>query len=231
MNFESLPVTRFAQNCSILWCEQTRKAAVVDPGGDLDQIETFLELEELELEVVLITHGHFDHAGGAARLAASTGARIEGPHRGDEHLLRRLSEAGQRYGVRADSFTPDRWLEDGDQIRFGAETLEVFHCPGHSRGHVAYVHRPSGNAFVGDILFRGAIGAWEHGDGDLEQLVASIRGKLFPLGDAVSFVPGHGETSTFGRERADNPFVGDAAIAKWWARRRPDLAARDPATD
>lgn len=222
MKFDWLPVTRFEQNCSILWCEETRKAAVVDPGGNLDQVEFFLELEELDLEVVLVTHGHFDHCGGAAALAASTGARIEGPHRGDEHLIARLPEAGARYGLKAQSYTPDRWLQDGDQIRFGGVVLDVLHCPGHSRGHVAYAHKPSGSAFVGDILFRGAIGAWEHADGNLEELVGSIRGKLFPLGDEVRFVPGHGETSTFGQERAANPFVGDLAMAKWWGpgRRR-----------
>ena len=225
MKFHWLPVTRFEQNCSILWCAATRKAAVIDPGGNLDEVQFFLELEELELEVVLVTHGHFDHCGGAAALAAATGARIEGPHRGDEHLVARLKEAGERYGLRAQSYTPDRWLEDGDQIRFGEAVLDVLHCPGHTKGHVAYVDRAGRNAFVGDILFRGAIGAWEHGDGNLEQLVTSIRSKLFALGDDVSFLPGHGETSTFGRERAANPFVGDTAIARWWEQRRPDLAA------
>lgn len=229
MQFDWLPVTRFEQNCSVLWCEATRKAAVIDPGGDLDQIENFLALEELALEVVLVTHGHFDHCGGAAALAAATGARIEGPHRGDEHLVRRLAEAGQRYGVRAQSFTPDRWLEDGDRIRFGEETIQVLHCPGHTKGHVAYFHEASRNAFVGDILFRHAIGAWEHGDGDLRQLVGSIRSKLFPLGDDVRFLPGHGETSTFGHEREANPFVGDAVIAKLWNRRKSVVTPTDPA--
>jgi glyoxylase-like metal-dependent hydrolase (beta-lactamase superfamily II) len=221
MKLEWLPVTRFEQNCSILWCEATRKAAIIDPGGDLEQLETVLELEDLELEVVLITHGHFDHAGGAAALAARTGARIEGPHRGDEHLVTNLAEQARRYGrgLRAQDFTPNRWLNHGDQIRFGEETLEVLHCPGHSRGHVAYFHRPSRFAFVGDILFRGAIGAWEHPDGDLPLLLESIRSKLFALGDDVSFLPGHGETSTFGRERIANPFVGDEALAAWRARR------------
>jgi hydroxyacylglutathione hydrolase len=218
MEFDVLPVTRYKMNCSILWCEQTGRAAVIDPGGDLSEIINFLELMELEPEVALVTHGHFDHAGGAAQFAAMTGARIEGPHRGDAHVVARLGELGGQYGVPAQSFEPSRWLKDGDRVRFGEEELEVLHCPGHCRGHVAYFSRSKRQAFVGDILFRGAIGAWEHPDGDLPTLVTSIREKLFALGDDVGFVPGHGESSTMGRERIHNPFVGEEAMAKWRAK-------------
>ncbi len=214
MKFDWVPVTRFEQNCSILWCEASHRAAVIDPGGDIERILDLMEWEDLTLEVVLVTHGHMDHAGAAKTLSERTGARIEGPHQGDAHLLAGLAEAGARYGLRSRSFAPDRWLNDGDTVRFGELTLEVLHCPGHSRGHVAYFHAGTQSAFVGDILFRGAIGAWEHADGDLVQLVTSIRSKLFTLGDEVQFVPGHGETSTFGRERRDNPFVGDAAMER-----------------
>ena len=171
MEFDVLPVTRYKMNCSILWCEQTSRAAVIDPGGDLSEIVNFLELMELEPELALVTHGHFDHAGGAAQFAAMTGARIEGPHRGDAHVIARLEELGGKYGVPAQSFEPSRWLEDGDRVRFGEEELEVLHCPGHCRGHVAYFSAAKRQAFVGDILFRGAIGAWEHPDGDLPALV------------------------------------------------------------
>ena len=218
MEFDILPVTRFAMNCSILWCEKTNRAAVIDPGGDLPEIVNFLELMELEPEVALVTHGHFDHAGGAAQFAEMTGARIEGPHRGDAHVIARLEEFGVKYGVPAQGYEPQRWLEDGDRVRFGEEELEVLHCPGHCRGHVAYFSASARQAFVGDILFRGAIGAWEHPDGDLPALVASIRDKLFALGDDVGFVPGHGDTSTMGRERIHNPFVGEEAMTKWRAR-------------
>jgi hydroxyacylglutathione hydrolase len=220
VKFESIPVTRFEQNCSILWCEATRKAAVVDPGGDIGQILDLLQWEEVELEVVLVTHGHFDHAGAVADIAARTGARIEGPQQDDAHLLRDLPARGRRYGVRAQGFTPDRWLNHGDQVSFGSERLEVLHCPGHTRGHVAYFHRAARQAFVGDIIFRHAIGAWEHSDGDLRVLIDSIRLKLFALGDDVQFLPGHGVMSTFGHERRENPFVSDAVLAKWWQAAR-----------
>ncbi len=227
MEFEILPVTRYEQNCSILWCERTHRAAVIDPGGDVSTIVGALELLELEPEVALVTHGHFDHCGGAARFAELTGARIEGPHRGDSAMVAELAETGARFNLPAKPFTPSRWLEHGDVIRFGGEELEVLHCPGHSRGHVAYFSRQARWAFVGDILFRHAIGAWEHGDGSLPDLVGSIRNRLFPLGDDVSFVPGHGPTSTFGHERRENPFVGEAALCRWNARPRPPA---DPAT-
>lgn len=215
MKFEVLPVTRFQQNCSILWCEQTGRAAVVDPGGNLDEIIDFIELMELEPEVAIITHGHFDHCGAAAEFAALTGARIEGPHYGDVAAVRNLEQWGAHYGVTAKTFEPERWLNRGDIIRFGDETLEVLHCPGHTSGHVAYFSRQSKQAFVGDILFRGAIGAWQGPDGNLPLLIHSIRNKLFPLGDDVSFVPGHGRASTIGHERRSNPFVSDEAYARW----------------
>ncbi len=226
MEFDVLPVTRFKQNCSILWCEKTNRAAVIDPGGDLSEILNFIELMELEVEVVLVTHGHFDHAGGAAQFAELTGARIEGPNRSDEHLIRTLPEMGEKYGVPSRSYVPARWLEHGDRVSFGEEVLEVLHCPGHCHGHVAYFSRTKRQAFVGDILFRHTIGAWEHPDGNLPLLIDTIRSKLFPLGDDVAFVPGHGETSTFGHERQENPFVGDVAYRRWCERFG---AADDPA--
>jgi len=218
MEFDCLQVTRYEQNCSILRCGVTHRAAVIDPGGDIYLIRDYLTLMELELDVVLITHGHFDHAGGAAELASATGARIEGPHRGDKALLDSLAQMGQRHGLPSREVTPDRWLQDGDQIRVGEVVIDVLHCPGHTKGHVAYFCNSARQAFVGDILFRHAIGAWQHPDGNLPQLVDSIRSKLFPLGDDVRFVPGHGETSTFGHERQANPFVGDEAYTNWCTR-------------
>ncbi|MCW1428229.1 MBL fold metallo-hydrolase [Novosphingobium sp. JCM 18896] len=242
MEFEILPVTRFQQNCSILWCEKTRRAAVIDPGGDISEILNFIDMLDLEPEVALVTHGHFDHCGGAAQFAEMTGARIEGPHMGDAPLVARLEGQGAFFAEMARaraaneevvaqlerqaaqprgkvrSYEPLRWLDHGDRVRFGEEELEVLHCPGHSKGHVAYFSRSARQAFVGDILFRHTIGAWEHPDGDLPTLIDSIRNRLFPLGDDVAFVPGHGDTSTFGHEREANPFVGDEAFARWSTR-------------
>ena len=227
LEFDILQVTRYAMNCSVLWCGETHRAAVIDPGGNLSEIVNFLELMELEAEVAMVTHGHFDHAGGAALFAEMTGARIEGPHSGDAHCIARLEELGEQYGVPARSYAPARWLEHGDRVRFGNVSMEVLHCPGHCRGHVAYFSAEIRQAWVGDILFRDAIGAWDHPDGDLPTLVGSIHERLFPLGDDVAFVPGHGETSTFGRERLHNPFVGEEAMARW--RKRFPVADTKPA--
>ncbi len=213
MPYEILPVTRLEQNCSVIWCESSRKAAVIDPGGDLWRITDLLEWEELTLEWILVTHGHCDHAGGCAELARQTGAAIAGPHRDEAPLLATLDNQGARFGLKGEAFTPDRWLEDGSRVTIGELSLDVLHCPGHTRGHVAYHHAAGKVAFVGDILFRHAIGAWQHPHGSLEDLVRSIRGKLFPLGDDVRFVPGHGPMSSFGHERIENPFVGDRARA------------------
>lgn len=218
MQFDVLPVTRYRMNCSILWCEETLQAAVIDPGGDLSEILNFLELMDLTPEVALVTHGHMDHAGGAAQFARMTGARIEGPHRGDAPVIAGLAEWGARHGVPSEPYEPVRWLEHGDRVTFGNQELEVLHCPGHCHGHVAYFSPAIRQAWVGDILFKGAIGAWEHPAGDLPTLIRSIHEKLFPLGDDVRFVPGHHEQSTFGHERLHNPFVGEAAMERWRAK-------------
>lgn len=218
LEFEVYPVTRYAMNCSVLWCTETHRAAVIDPGGDMSEVLNLIELMDLVPEVALVTHGHFDHAGGAAQFAAQTGARIEGPHRGDAPCVAMLPELGEKYGVPSRAYEPARWLEHGDTVRFGNVSLEVLHCPGHCHGHVAYFSRERRQAWVGDILFRGAIGAWDHPAGDLPTLVRSIHEKLFPLGDDVCFVPGHGEQSTFGHERLHNPFVGAEAMARWRTR-------------
>jgi hydroxyacylglutathione hydrolase len=213
MKFYVVPVTPFEQNCSVLVDEATGKAAVVDPGGDLDRIEGVLTQTGAVLEKVFLTHGHIDHCGEAAAFARRYRVPLEGPQREDKFWIDQLPAQGVRFGWSAlQAFEPDRWLEDGDTVRFGNETLEVRHCPGHTPGHVVFFHRPSRMAIVGDVLFKGSIGRTDFPRGDHRQLLTAIIEKLWPLGDDVHFLPGHGPMSTFGAERRTNPFVGDAML-------------------
>lgn len=214
MTHTIIPVTRFAQNCSLLVCDQTRQAVVIDPGGDIELILASVQKAGATLEKILITHGHPDHASAAGMLAQRTGATIEGPHEGDWFLLQILPAQCIELGFPPiEAFMPDRWLHHGDVVSFGAQTIEVLHCPGHTPGHLAYFHRPSKLLAVGDILFRGTIGATTSPYGDRQQLIESIRERLFPLGDDVRFIPGHGKTSTIGFEREINLFVADYLFA------------------
>ena len=211
MKFRVIPVTPFQQNCSLLWCEKTQQGVVVDPGGDLPTIIATAKQLGVNIVKILLTHGHIDHAGGAAELAAQLGVTIEGPQQEERFWIDQLPQQGQMFGfARVEAFTPDRWLSDGDQVHFGEVTLEVLHCPGHTPGHVVFFHAPSRLAIVGDVLFQGSIGRTDFPRGDHNALIRSIRSKLWPLGDDVAFIPGHGEMSTFGEERQYNPFVADS---------------------
>lgn len=211
MNVTVLPVTAFAQNCSILACPATHAAAIIDPGGDLDQIVAQLQRQNLAAQKILLTHGHVDHCAGAPELARRLSIPIEGPHPDDRFLLEGLPAAARQYGFApATAFTPDRWLVDADTVCFGRQSMQVIHCPGHTPGHVVFFHSVDRIAFVGDVLFAGSIGRTDFPRGNHADLLASIRNKLWPLGSDVRFVPGHGPDSTFGRERRVNPFVADA---------------------
>lgn len=208
-----LPVTPYQQNCSLVWCPASMKGAVIDPGGELPRIEHAIKAKGVSVEKILLTHGHMDHAGGAAALSQKLGVPIEGPHPGDRFLLDSLAEQGASFGLSgAQNCTPDRWLEDGDSVTVGEAMLGVRHCPGHTPGHVVFYNLPAKLAFVGDVLFKGSIGRTDLPGGSHAQLIASITGRLWPLGDDMRFVPGHGETSTFGLERKTNPFVADAVL-------------------
>lgn len=208
MQFQVIPVTAFEQNCSIIWCEQTRKAAVVDPGGDLDRILHALDFEDLELEKILVTHAHIDHAGAVSTLAALRKVPIEGPALEDKFWIDLLPQQSQMFGFpEAETFEPTRWLVDGDEVTVGNEVLQVIHCPGHTPGHVVFYNKSRGLALVGDVLFHGSIGRTDFPRGDHATLISSIRNKLWPLGDDIAFVPGHGPMSTFGDEKENNPFV------------------------
>jgi hydroxyacylglutathione hydrolase len=214
MKLVVIPVTPFQQNCSVVWCERTRRGAVVDPGGDLDEVLGAAREEGVAIERILITHGHVDHAAGTAELARQLGVPIEGPHPDDAFWIDQLAQQAVafNFGAPAESFTPTRWLHQGDTVQVGETTLEVLHCPGHTPGHVVFFSRDDRIALVGDVLFAGSIGRTDFPRGNHGDLIRSIRTRLFPLGDDVRFVPGHGPLSTFGAERRGNPFVGDAAV-------------------
>ena len=207
-----VPVTPLQQNCTLIWCTATMKAAVVDPGGDLPRIRAAAAQAGVTIEKILLTHGHIDHAGEAKPLADELGVPIEGPHEADRFWLARLDEDGRNYGVRGVPFEPDRWLDDGDTVTIGDLTLDVYLTPGHTPGHVIFHHAPSKFAQVGDVLFQGSIGRTDFPLGSFDDLVRSVTTKLWPLGD-VTFIPGHGPASSFAHERRTNPFVGDAALA------------------
>jgi hydroxyacylglutathione hydrolase len=203
-----VPVTPFQQNCTVLWCETTKRAVVIDPGGDLDRIKQVIANAGVGVEKILLTHGHIDHAGGAAELKDVLAVPIEGPHRSDLSLLERLTESARAYGIGGvRNVVPDRWLDEGDQVTVGELSLDILHCPGHSPGSVVFVHRDQHFAIVGDVLFRGSVGRTDLPGGDHAALIRSIKTKLLPLGDEVLFLCGHGPASTIGDERATNPFL------------------------
>ncbi|WP_374480538.1 MBL fold metallo-hydrolase [Zoogloea sp.] len=212
LQYKIVPVTPFEQNCSLLWCDVSRKAAVVDPGGDVDRIAAAIDQLGLTVEKILLTHGHIDHAGGTAELARRLAVPVEGPEKEERFWIDALPQQSKMFGFpQVETFTPDRWLADGDTVTVGQETLDVLHCPGHTPGHVVFFSSSARLAVVGDVLFAGSIGRTDFPRGSHADLVQSIRGKLWPLGNDVSFIPGHGPMSTFGEERDSNPYVGDYA--------------------
>ena len=207
-----VPVTPLQQNCTLLWCTATMRGAFVDPGGDLPRLKAAAAKEGVTIEKILLTHGHIDHAGEAKPLAEELGVEIEGPHEADRFLLEALSEQGRQYGMPGVSFEPDRWLSEGETVTVGQLTLDVYETPGHTPGHVIFHHPESQLALVGDVLFQGSVGRTDFPRSDPEALIRSVVTKLWPLGDATVFLPGHGQPSTFAHERATNPFVANRVL-------------------
>lgn len=210
MPYRIIPVTPFEQNCSLIWCADTKEAAVVDPGGDLDRIRAAIKTAGVTVKQILLTHAHIDHAGGAAEFAESEGLPIIGPHEGDQFWIDGLGQQARMFGFKPSrTFVPTRWLQQGDTVQVGKLTLEVRHCPGHTPGHVVFFEPEGKLAIVGDVLFAGSIGRTDFPMGDHPTLIKAIREQLFTLGDDVEFIPGHGPMSTIGEERRSNPFVAD----------------------
>ncbi len=209
LTYLTVPVTPFAQNCSLVWDDQTKQAAVIDPGGELDRLLEEVKRLGLKLEQIWLTHAHIDHAGGTGELARRLRLPIIGPHPGDQFWIDGLPQQSAMFGFApAEPFTPTRWLHDGDTVTLGGHTLQVRHCPGHTPGHVVFHSPELKRAFVGDVLFAGSIGRTDFPQGDHDTLIASITQRLWPMGDDTVFIPGHGPESTFGRERRSNPYVG-----------------------
>jgi len=209
LRYFTFPVTAFQQNCSVIYDDPTRKAAVIDPGGDLDALLTEAGRRGLQLEQIWLTHAHIDHAGGAAELARRLQLPIIGPHPADQFWIDGLPQQSAMFHFPpAQGFTPTRWLHDGDTVELAGHTLHVRHCPGHTPGHVVFHSPEMQRAFVGDVLFAGSIGRTDFPQGDRDTLISSITGRLWPMGDDTVFIPGHGPESSFGRERRTNPYVG-----------------------
>ncbi len=210
MQYQIIPVTPLQQNCTLLWCEKTRQAAFVDPGGEATHLLSVLSQNDLQLEKILLTHAHLDHVGATQEIAERLSVPIVGPHEADRFWLEALPQQCDMFGFSPlPVFYPDVWLKQGDSVSVGEETLTVRHCPGHTPGHVIFFHAPSKLAWVGDVLFKGSIGRTDFPRGDYATLIHSIKQQLWSLGDEVQFIPGHGPMSSFGEERRSNPFVRD----------------------
>ena len=205
-------VTPFEQNASILFCSETNKCAIVDPGGDIHILLELLKNHNLVPERVLLTHGHIDHAGGATEISEILNVEIHGPHIDDKFLLDGLTKQGEMFGLQSKNCNPDKWLDEGDVVSVGNEKLDVYFCPGHTPGHIIFFNKKGNLALVGDVLFNGSIGRTDLPGGNYQQLIDSVKNKLWPLGDDVDFIPGHGPVSTFKAERSSNPFVSDSVL-------------------
>ena len=206
------PVTPFQQNSSILYCDVTKKCAIVDPGGDIELLLNIAKDNELVPDKILLTHGHIDHAGGATELSEILNVEIHGPHKEDKFLLDELQKQGEMFGLPSKNCYPHEWLDEGDVIKIGNEVLEIFFCPGHTPGHIIFFSKENNLAIVGDVIFNGSIGRTDLPGGDYDQLINSVKEKLWPLGKNIDFIPGHGPVSTFEAERANNPFVSDKVL-------------------
>ena len=213
LRYQIIPVTPLQQNCTVFWSPETTRGGIVDPGGDLSLIQNFLSENDITLEKILCTHGHLDHVGAVSELARELSLPVIGPHKDDLFWIEGLPEAAEMYGFQnVETFVPDQWLEDGDKVEAAGATFDVVHCPGHTPGHIIFFSKESNLAIVGDVLFNGSIGRTDLPGGNFDQLINSVKEKLWPLGNNIDFIPGHGPVSTFEAERANNAFVSDKVL-------------------
>ena len=206
------PVTPFQQNAIILYCDETKKSVIIDPGGDIEKLLDISKKNKLIPEKILLTHGHIDHAGGATELSEILNIKIYGPHKADKFLLNELQKQGEMFGLPSKNCNPDKWLDEGDIIEIGNEILEIYFCPGHTPGHIIFFNKKNNLALVGDVLFNGSIGRTDLPGGNFDELISSVKNKLWALGKDIDFIPGHGPVSTFRAERLSNPFVSDQVL-------------------
>lgn len=213
MEIRIIPVTPLQQNTSMIWSTRTKQGVFVDPGGEVERLLEAARHFDVTIVEIWLTHGHLDHAGAAAELRERLGCPVIGPHRDDQWLLDTLEDQAARFGLEGcRNVVPDRYLDDGDTLELDGNVFGVAHTPGHTPGHVVIYNQPGQLAFVGDVLFKGSVGRTDFPRGDAQTLIRSITTKLWPLGNDMRFVPGHGPMSTFGAERASNPFVADAIL-------------------
>ncbi len=212
MRYEIIPVSPLQQNCSLVWNQGTKIGTLIDPGGNADYLIQTIDKHQITIDKILVTHPHVDHVGAVSELAQSLDVPIIGPHLDDQFWIDNLLVQSKMFNVPCSGkFTPQRWLQQGDHVSVGDLNFDVYHCPGHTPGHVVFVEHTHKIAFVGDVLFKGSIGRTDFPKGDHATLLASIKNNLWQLGDDYQFVPGHGPMSTIGEEKRSNPFVGDTA--------------------
>lgn len=204
-----IPVTPFQQNCSLVFDDAAKVGAIVDPGGDVPRILEAIRQSGITIEKILLTHGHIDHAGGAAELREALNVPIEGPHTADNFLLETLPDTGAKYDIEARAVTPDRWLKEGDTVTVGDLSFAIYEAPGHTPGSVVLFNAENRFALVGDVIFQGSVGRTDFPYGNHQSLINAIKDKLYPMGDDVVFLPGHGSPSTIGEERRSNPFLNE----------------------
>ena len=208
MKVITLPVTSFMQNTRFISCELTGETAILDPGGDAVKLMSHIKEHNLNISLILLTHGHLDHVGACTELVKALDVKIIGPSKEEKFWFDALPMQSQMFGFQYhDVFYPDKWLKCGDTVELGSLQFKVRHCPGHTPGHVVFYEEKHKVVFVGDVLFKGSVGRTDFPKGNSQQLRNSINTHLFSLPDDVEVYSGHGPNTSIGYEKANNPFM------------------------